>query len=157
MPSPIIARADALMQRRRSSGGETEEVPVLTDALDDDDIPVLFNVELPEFNPGLTPLDESLPPLELAIPEIPPISPQPAPDAPWVEQAPDSSAGPVRLLDAALALEALPASPPNEAGERIALANEVARRIEQRLVAALPQLIASTLQEVLAERDNTSI
>jgi hypothetical protein len=34
MPSNILARADALMQRRRQSGGETDDVPVLTDAID---------------------------------------------------------------------------------------------------------------------------
>lgn len=47
MPSPILARADALMQRRRPSGGELDEIPVLTDAIvDDDDIPVLLDVEI---------------------------------------------------------------------------------------------------------------
>lgn len=48
MPSPILARADALMQRRRQSGGEPDEIPVLTDAVDnDDDIPVLLDAEIP--------------------------------------------------------------------------------------------------------------
>lgn len=48
MPSPILARADALMQRRRQSGGDSEDVPVLTDAvLVDDDFPVLLDAEPP--------------------------------------------------------------------------------------------------------------
>ena len=48
MPSPILARADALMQRRRQGGGELDEIPVLTDAVDnDDDIPVLLDAETP--------------------------------------------------------------------------------------------------------------
>ena len=45
MPSPILARADALMQRRRQNA-ELDDVPVLTDAIDmDDDVPVLFDAE----------------------------------------------------------------------------------------------------------------
>ncbi|MBK8318282.1 MAG: hypothetical protein IPL05_06505 [Betaproteobacteria bacterium] len=47
MPSPILARADALMQRRRQAN-EFDDVPVLTDAIDDeDDIPVLIDAEVP--------------------------------------------------------------------------------------------------------------
>lgn len=47
MPSPILARADALMQRRRQAN-EFDDVPVLTDAIDDeDDIPVLIDAEAP--------------------------------------------------------------------------------------------------------------
>lgn len=46
MPSPILARADALMQRRRQHT-EVDDVPVLTDAIDDeDDIPVLVDAEV---------------------------------------------------------------------------------------------------------------
>jgi hypothetical protein len=44
MPSPILARADALMQRRRQGEtGPLDDVPVLTDAIDetDADLPVL--------------------------------------------------------------------------------------------------------------------
>lgn len=45
----VVARADALMQRRRqglSPGQEGEDLPVLTEALDpDDDFPVLFAEE----------------------------------------------------------------------------------------------------------------
>jgi len=44
--SPIIARADALMHRKRQSGGDYNDVPVLTDAIDeDDDIPLLTDVD----------------------------------------------------------------------------------------------------------------
>ena len=47
MPSPILARADALMQRRRQAN-EFDDVPVLTDAIDnEDDIPVLIDAEAP--------------------------------------------------------------------------------------------------------------
>lgn len=46
--SPILARADALMQRRRQNIGEIDDVPILTDAVttdSDDDVPVLLDVE----------------------------------------------------------------------------------------------------------------
>lgn len=46
MPSPILARADALMQRRRQNA-ELDDVPVLTDTVDtDDDVPVLLDIEM---------------------------------------------------------------------------------------------------------------
>lgn len=44
MPSPILARADALMQRRRQPDAETDDVPILTDAIDDG-IPLLVDEE----------------------------------------------------------------------------------------------------------------
>ena len=45
MPSPILARADALMQRRRQNA-ELDDVPVVRDAIDlDGDVPVLFDAE----------------------------------------------------------------------------------------------------------------
>lgn len=48
MPSPILARADALMQRRHLSTPDSEEVPVLTDAIDaEEEIPVLLDVAAP--------------------------------------------------------------------------------------------------------------
>lgn len=48
-PSPVLARADALMQRRRqNAAGEFEDVPVLTDVVPpDDDIPVVTEVATP--------------------------------------------------------------------------------------------------------------
>jgi len=51
LPSPILARADALMQRKRQTGGELDDLPILTDAIGEDDIPVLLDAELPpEFD-----------------------------------------------------------------------------------------------------------
>lgn len=48
MPSPILARADALMQRKRQSGGDyDDDLPILTDAISDDDIPLLVDAEPP--------------------------------------------------------------------------------------------------------------
>ena len=44
MPSPILARADALMHRRRPAGGEADDIPILTDTVEDD-IPVLVDSE----------------------------------------------------------------------------------------------------------------
>lgn len=113
MPSPILARADALMQRRRQGGGELDEIPVLTDTVDnDDDIPVLLDAEIP---------------------------------APVVElEAEPEPAGEV-------AKEALP-PPAFDTAVRDALAHELARRVEQRLVAELPRLIESTLRDFLAEQ-----
>jgi hypothetical protein len=47
MSRSILARADALMHRRRQSGTEPDDVPVLVDAIDPDmDIPVLIDAEL---------------------------------------------------------------------------------------------------------------
>ena len=46
MSRSILARADALMHRRRQSGAEADDVPVLVDAIDPDmDIPVLIDAE----------------------------------------------------------------------------------------------------------------
>ena len=45
MPSPILARADALMHRRRPAGGESDDIPILTDTVDEDDIPLLVDRE----------------------------------------------------------------------------------------------------------------
>ncbi|HMV21218.1 MAG TPA: hypothetical protein PKL28_16790 [Rhodocyclaceae bacterium] len=46
-PSRVFARADALMNRRRPAQPEAEDIPVLTDVVGDDEVPLL---------------DESLPP-----------------------------------------------------------------------------------------------
>ena len=46
MPSPILARADALMQRRRQGEtGPLDDVPVLTDAVDQDENTPLLTSE----------------------------------------------------------------------------------------------------------------
>lgn len=119
MPSPILARADALMQRRRQGGGELDEIPVLTDTVDnDDDIPVLLDAEIP--------------------------APVVEPDA-----EPDTEIAPEQIND--IAEETLP-PPAFDTAVRDALAHELARRVEQRLVAELPRLIESTLRDFLAEQ-----
>lgn len=44
-PSPILARADALMQRRRNHPAEEDDFPVLTTVVEDvEDIPVVNDV-----------------------------------------------------------------------------------------------------------------
>lgn len=45
MPSPILARADALMQRRMHGQAAADDVPTLTEAIGDDGIPLLLNAE----------------------------------------------------------------------------------------------------------------
>lgn len=66
MPSPIIARADALMRRQHQPGQSTspvEEIPILTDALEGDDIPTLLDIDTPPPNPSLAaPRPEAPPP-----------------------------------------------------------------------------------------------
>ena len=48
MSRSILARADALMHKRRQGGTEPDDVPVLVDAIDPDlDIPVLVDAEPP--------------------------------------------------------------------------------------------------------------
>ena len=45
MPSPILARADALMQRRYQSSADQSDLPILTDAIEnDDDLPILNDI-----------------------------------------------------------------------------------------------------------------
>lgn len=54
MPSPILARADALMQRRRQGEtGPLDDVPVLTDTVEaDDEPPVLLEQVAPAARPS---------------------------------------------------------------------------------------------------------
>ncbi|HMU99720.1 MAG TPA: hypothetical protein PKD04_01485, partial [Rhodocyclaceae bacterium] len=40
-PSRVFARADALMNRRRPAQPEAEDIPVLTDVVGDDEVPLL--------------------------------------------------------------------------------------------------------------------
>lgn len=72
MPSPILARADALMQRRRQNSAEGDDIPVLTDSVEalesDDDVPVLLDAE-----PFVAPVE--LEPPVAAIEELPPVAP----------------------------------------------------------------------------------
>lgn len=64
MSSPVLARADRLMRRRSARSADSDEVPVLVDAIDPDtDIPVLLDAEpavaapepLPETMPAAAP------------------------------------------------------------------------------------------------------
>ncbi|WP_412480833.1 hypothetical protein [Azonexus sp. IMCC34839] len=159
MPNPIIARADALMQRRRQNGSEADDVPVLTDAVDDEDIPVLFNVDLPHFEATHPALDEPLPTLEISFAELPPEADEASaatafsPEAP----APEFAAYPLAEPAEPAEPEPVPAtvSPATDVALREALIREVAQRIERRLAAELPQLIADTVAEILAEQAST--
>lgn len=124
MPSPIIARADALMQKRRQNLAGADEVPVLIDALDDEDIPILLLVDTPA--PAAEPaesadtpnqLDDATPPTPEAAPEV---ITAPAPDADLDEH----------------------------------LVRELSRRIEARLSTELPAIIAATVRDFLAEHNS---
>lgn len=122
MSSPIIARADALMHRKRQSSGDLNDVPVLTDAIDDDDIPLLTDIDVaaePEFQ------DAAVFEPVTSADEIHDSEPQEAPIA-------------KPLIDAAL---------------RDHLAHELASRVEERLRAALPQIIDATVKDFLAEQE----
>lgn len=127
MPSPILARADALMHRKRPSDADLDDVPLLTDAIgDDDDIPVLLEAEpLPP-----APVVESFAPVS-----APPSEPSAQAE---MESAPTDIAAPATILEAEL---------------RERLAAELARRVEQRLAAELPRVIEATVRDFLAEQD----
>ena len=121
MPSPFIARADALMHRRRQTDSEFDDVPVLTDSVDEfDDIPVLTEVEpLPEAEIISEPLEE------LATEHVTELTCLAAPETP-------------ATLDPIL---------------RDELVRELAGRIEERIKAALPEIITSTLRDFLADQE----
>lgn len=70
MPSPILARADALMQRRRQGHAESIDLPTLTDAIGDDDIPVLIDAETHSPSEAAPPTSVAAAD-ELPLPEIP--------------------------------------------------------------------------------------
>ena len=123
MPSPILARADALMHRKRQNDTEFDDLPVLTDAIDEDDIPVLLDAEV-SMSTGAPAMKDTLlaPPAEaIAEPDIEMLEPTP----------------PAPLIDPTL---------------RDQLIHELARRVEQRLSAELPHIIASTVRDFLAEQ-----
>lgn len=135
--SPIIARADALMQRRRQSTGELDDVPVLTDAIDvamddgDEDVPILLEIE--------------------------PFEPLSATTAPRKEAEPESDTPVLEFVDEPAPEMAAAAAPPLETSLDTAirdiLAHELARRVEQRIVAELPRIIESTVRDFLAEQE----
>ena len=126
MPSPILARADAFMQRRRQNSSEPDDVPLLTDAISpEDEIPLLVDVETPapSAKTGLA-----------VEPEI------------EVEAETEAEIEAVALIQPApgLALE----------GEMLDIvAHELARRIQARLAAELPGIIETTIRDFLAEPD----
>ena len=124
MASPILARADALMKRRRQSNVEVDDVPLLTDAISpDDDIPLLLDVVPP------VPLAEIAPAIE---PEVETVTESATISEPIPEPATD------------LALE----------GEMLDIvAHELARRVHERLAAELPGIIETTIRDFLAEPD----
>ncbi|MGE5470698.1 MAG: hypothetical protein ACM3X0_07885 [Bacteroidota bacterium] len=138
MPSPILARADALMQRRLHGQAVSDDVPTLTEAIGDDGIPLLLNVEAP------------VPQLAAAIEAEPEASPvadfSPAIPLPVADTAP--------VADTLPAANLLPAAGIDR-DEREWLIRELACRVEQRLISELPQIIAATVRDVLAEQDIT--
>lgn len=125
MPSPILARADALMQRRHLTTADTEEIPILTDAINiEEDIPVLLDVAA-----------------------------KPAPEK--------QSAAPMVMTQGAAAAPAIhpiadvaSTVPPIDTEWGAALVEELGRRVEQKLLAEIPRIVAATVSELLAEQGN---
>jgi uncharacterized membrane protein YheB (UPF0754 family) len=137
VPSPILARADALMHRKRQTEADIEDVPLLTDAIDDeDDIPVLV----------------------AEAPSAPAEKPLPATTDPANSQTvATETLGAEEVLTVAIAIEqtqpeSASAPTPSATELREQLASELARRVEQRLAAELPRIIESTLRDFLAEQ-----
>ncbi len=128
MASPILARADALMQRRRPTSPEPDDVPLLTDAISpEDDIPLLVDVETPAPVAEATPAFEAEIETEATDELLAAAAAHPVPTA---EDTPS------------LAFE----------GEMLdIIAHELARRVNDRLAAELPGIIESTIREFLAE------
>ncbi|WP_027459077.1 hypothetical protein [Dechloromonas agitata] len=152
MPSPILARADALMHRKRQPETELDDVPVLIDALDDDDIPVLLDELTPETGPEASSAADPRA-FQTAIEAAPltDIEIDPVMDMPEMMPGLAVPSGSTEALTA----RETPEPPPRliNADLREQLASELARRVEQRLVAELPRLIESTLRDFLAEQE----
>ena len=122
MPSPILARANALMHRHRSNNDDADEIPVLTDAVPgSEEIPLLTEIAT---------LDPAVPLPALTAPDL---------TLERIDALPNDTSLANRE-QAALA-----------AGEE-PLLRELCRRVELRLAEALPQLIQATLHELLQER-----
>jgi hypothetical protein len=134
LPSPILARADALMHRKRQTDSDFDDLPVLTDAVDDDDIPLLLDAEVAPTT-DIAATEEW--PEEIAAA----IAPETAAETPGAV-APAEEAAP----------SAAP-SPTLDPGLRDLLVHELARRVEQRLSAELPRIIESTVRDFLAEQE----
>lgn len=126
MTNPIIARADALMQRSRRPVGDDDEIPLLTDAIDEeeDGLPVLIDMATDDGASNRT--------ANAAPPEPPPATPHEhvaiAPEAPAPEPRP--------AIDPVF---------------RDLLAGEVAARVEKRIGELLPGIVNETVCEVLTE------
>lgn len=131
MTSPIIARADALMQRNRRPAGDDEDIPLLTDAIDEeeDGLPVLIDVAADDV--------------------------EDAPAAPLSTPAPSPPATPHEYVASPALAEARVAEPePRPAIDpvfRDLLAGEVAARVERRIGELLPAIVNETVCEVLTE------
>lgn len=133
MPSPILARADALMHRKRQNDADFDDVPVLTDAIgDDDDIPVLLEA-VPIPPTAASPLQ--------AVETVAQEAESPSELSPTVEEAPPQASPPT------------PAATTLDTEIRERLAGELARRVEQRLAAELPRIIEATVRDFLAEQE----
>lgn len=133
MPSPILARADALMHRKRQAETEFDDVPTLTDAIDDeDDIPVLVDEASSTIEESTLPSALPLPDDDYAIVAQPPVLHS--------------------HETAASQQETTPTRAPINADLHEQLACELARRVEQRLATELPRIIESTLRDFLAEQ-----
>jgi hypothetical protein len=97
------------MQRRQHQAA-ADDVPTLTEAIGDDGIPLLLNIDIP------APLLEE----PVAAPPQPELHPSPA---------------------------------RSDGSERDILVRELARRVEQRLIHELPQIIEATVRDFLAEQN----
>jgi hypothetical protein len=123
VPSPILARADALMHRKRQSDNELDDLPVLTDAIDEDDIPILLDAETSVSS-----------------------------EIPAIEETPFSIAAETGIEPEVEALVPAAPTPMIDAALRDQLIRELAHRVEQRLSAELPGIIESTVRDFLAEQ-----
>jgi len=123
VPSPILARADALMHRKRQSDNELDDLPVLTDAIDEDDIPILLDAETSVTTEIST-----------------------------IEEPAFASTAEAIIEPDTKALEPMPSAPVIDPALRDQLIRDLAHRVEQRLSAELPGIIESTVRDFLAEQ-----
>jgi hypothetical protein len=109
------------MHRKRQSGGDYNDVPVLTDAIDeDDDIPLLTDVDADPSLRDVAVFETVANAIEVHHDEL--------------QETPAASP----IIDPVL---------------RDQLVHELASRVEERLRAALPQIINSTVKDFLAEQE----
>jgi hypothetical protein len=131
MTSPIIARADALMQRSRRPAGDDDEIPLLTDAIDEEEggLPLLIDVATDD---GVTD----------------PAVISPAPGSSPLAAHPVADPGHPGTKAPAEAAEHHPTLDPVF---RDLLAGEVAARVEKRIGELLPGIVSETVCQVLTE------